>query len=87
MQKLRRLSICLFKIALKIAQWGIFCPVLAAGGKIDQDNITFQSSGWCRQIDDGSKSWLSPCTTPPSGIVDRHRSPRLPYNVHGVRTR
>lgn len=41
MQRLRRLSICLLKIALKIAQWGIFCPVLAAGGEIDQDNLTF----------------------------------------------
>jgi hypothetical protein len=41
MQKLRRLSICLLNTALKIAQWGIFCPVLAAGGEIDQNNLTF----------------------------------------------
>lgn len=80
----RLLAIAFLKTAHNFAQWGIFCPVSCAGGEIDQDNLTLQSSGWCRQIDDNPQSWLSPFYTPSSGTVDRHRPPSFPDNVHGI---
>ena len=41
MKKLKILSFCPPNTAHKLEQWSIFCPVLAAGGEIDQDNLTF----------------------------------------------